>query len=157
LVCYLWLSYKFPGIFRTQALAMHIKHMVEERIEKLLNQYTRKVSNRELLKDLRQKAIIAEIKGNLVKDVLGNEKSEGSRNEATEAVDLDADSDAAGVGARYGEQLSDANESGILAMLEKLNKMDKKESRRASPIMTPGEIKFVDGKLTKRHEFSQQT
>ncbi|KAK6827803.1 RNA helicase [Apiospora arundinis] len=30
---YLWLSYRYSGVFRSQSLAFHIKHMVEEKID----------------------------------------------------------------------------------------------------------------------------
>lgn len=34
LVCYIWLSYRFAGIFGERALAIHVKEMVEERINR---------------------------------------------------------------------------------------------------------------------------
>jgi ATP-dependent RNA helicase SUPV3L1/SUV3 len=36
LTLYLWLSYRFAGVFRSQALAFHVKAMVEEKIDQCL-------------------------------------------------------------------------------------------------------------------------
>lgn len=36
LTLYLWLSYRFAGVFRSQALAFHVKAMVEEKIDECL-------------------------------------------------------------------------------------------------------------------------
>ncbi|RDL40003.1 uncharacterized protein BP5553_04343 [Venustampulla echinocandica] len=38
LTVYLWLSYRFAGIFRSQALAFHVKTLVEEKIDQCLAQ-----------------------------------------------------------------------------------------------------------------------
>ncbi|EMC91778.1 hypothetical protein BAUCODRAFT_52931, partial [Baudoinia panamericana UAMH 10762] len=40
IVGYLWLSYRFAGIFTTRALAFHVKSMVEERIEEVLGRFS---------------------------------------------------------------------------------------------------------------------
>ncbi|KAI9782871.1 MAG: RNA helicase [Peltula sp. TS41687] len=36
LVLYLWLSYRFPSVFTTRALAVHVKEVVEQRIDQML-------------------------------------------------------------------------------------------------------------------------
>lgn len=36
MVLYLWLGYRFPGMFTSKRLAFHIKHLVEERIDHIL-------------------------------------------------------------------------------------------------------------------------
>ncbi|CAG8979858.1 hypothetical protein HYALB_00002631 [Hymenoscyphus albidus] len=38
LTLYLWLSYRFPAIFRSQALAFHVKGLIEEKIDVCLSQ-----------------------------------------------------------------------------------------------------------------------
>jgi ATP-dependent RNA helicase SUPV3L1/SUV3 len=38
LTLYLWLSYRFPGVFTSQALAFHIKSIVEEKIDECLDE-----------------------------------------------------------------------------------------------------------------------
>ncbi len=39
LVCYLWLSYRFPNVFTTRALANYTKQLVENQIEKTLTEF----------------------------------------------------------------------------------------------------------------------
>jgi ATP-dependent RNA helicase SUPV3L1/SUV3 len=39
LVLYLWLSYRFPNVFTTRALANKVKHMVEDKIEATLKNF----------------------------------------------------------------------------------------------------------------------
>ena len=38
LILYLWLSYRFAGVFNTQAMAFYIKTLVEDKIQKVLSQ-----------------------------------------------------------------------------------------------------------------------
>lgn len=38
LTLYLWLSYRFPGVFRSQALAFYVKSLVEEKIDQCLGE-----------------------------------------------------------------------------------------------------------------------
>ncbi|KAK3065027.1 RNA helicase, partial [Teratosphaeriaceae sp. CCFEE 6253] len=40
IVAYLWLSYRFAGIFSTRGMAFHVKEMVEERIETVLGKFS---------------------------------------------------------------------------------------------------------------------
>jgi ATP-dependent RNA helicase SUPV3L1/SUV3 len=40
LVCYLWLSYRFPNVFTTRTLANYTKKLVEDQIEKTLNDFS---------------------------------------------------------------------------------------------------------------------
>lgn len=40
LVCYLWLSYRFPNVFTSRTLANYTKKLVEDQIEKTLTQYS---------------------------------------------------------------------------------------------------------------------
>ncbi|GAB7343217.1 hypothetical protein MBLNU457_1282t1 [Dothideomycetes sp. NU457] len=40
IIAYLWLSYRFAGIFTTRALAFHIKTLVEEKIERVLSGFS---------------------------------------------------------------------------------------------------------------------
>ncbi|KAI3400657.1 hypothetical protein diail_2369 [Diaporthe ilicicola] len=57
LTLYLWLSYRYVGIFQSQALAFHIKAMVEEKIDEYLGQldYSPE-ARRKRLRDLRKAA-----------------------------------------------------------------------------------------------------
>lgn len=40
IVCYLWLSYRFPNIFTTRPLADYTKKLVEDQIEKVLTEFS---------------------------------------------------------------------------------------------------------------------
>ena len=40
LVCYLWLSYRFPNVFTTRTLANYTKKLVEDQIEKALTEFS---------------------------------------------------------------------------------------------------------------------
>ena len=53
LILYCWLSYRFAGVFVSRAMAMHVKEMVEARINKLLNDS----SLAEKLRRLKQKRL----------------------------------------------------------------------------------------------------
>ena len=56
LTLYLWLSYRFAGVFRSQALAFHVKSLVEEKIDQCLSQVHFDAEKRRQLNYLRQKA-----------------------------------------------------------------------------------------------------
>ncbi|KAK4494894.1 hypothetical protein PRZ48_014250 [Zasmidium cellare] len=57
-VAYLWLSYRFAGIFNTRPLAFHIKSMVEERIEHVLGKFSFSETARRRLAERREKEIL---------------------------------------------------------------------------------------------------
>jgi ATP-dependent RNA helicase SUPV3L1/SUV3 len=57
LTLYLWLSYRFAGIFRSQALAFHVKGLVEEKIDQCLGEVHWDAARRKQLTRLRQKAV----------------------------------------------------------------------------------------------------
>lgn len=56
LVCYLWLSYRFPNIFVTRSLANHTKKLVEDQIEKTLTDFSFTQQAREKMVAKRAKA-----------------------------------------------------------------------------------------------------
>lgn len=59
LILYIWLAYRFPGVFTTERMAFYVKEMVEERIDKVLAE---RASNRkQKLKSLRQLAMLDEL------------------------------------------------------------------------------------------------
>ncbi|TKA82492.1 hypothetical protein B0A55_02188 [Friedmanniomyces simplex] len=59
IVSYLWLSYRFAGIFSTRALAQHIKGMVEERIEEVLGRFSFSETERRKLAERREREVRA--------------------------------------------------------------------------------------------------
>ncbi len=56
LVCYLWLSYRFPNVFTTRSLANHTKKLVEDQIEKTLNDFSFTEQARMRMKSTREQA-----------------------------------------------------------------------------------------------------
>ncbi|KAI4823021.1 P-loop containing nucleoside triphosphate hydrolase protein, partial [Aureobasidium sp. EXF-8846] len=60
IVSYLWLSYRFAGIFSTRPLAFHVKGLVEEKIEHVLHQFSFTESQRRKIKAAREKSLMAE-------------------------------------------------------------------------------------------------
>ena len=57
LILYLWLSYRFAGVFINQAMAFHVKKLVEERIDKMLAEYSSSPAIRERIKKMRDEAL----------------------------------------------------------------------------------------------------
>ncbi|KAG9194554.1 ATP-dependent RNA helicase SUPV3L1/SUV3 [Alternaria panax] len=56
LVCYLWLSYRFPNVFTTRPLANYAKKLVEDQIEKTLNDFSLIEQARVRMKSTREQA-----------------------------------------------------------------------------------------------------
>ncbi|KZF23243.1 hypothetical protein L228DRAFT_245983 [Xylona heveae TC161] len=61
LILYLWLSYRFAGVFTSRPLAFHVKEMVEERIDKSLHDYRFDPKVRKLLKRAREQSMIEKL------------------------------------------------------------------------------------------------
>ena len=59
LILYLWLSYRFAGVFGSQHLAQYTKRLVEEKINLALAALAAKMNIREKAKKARQQAILA--------------------------------------------------------------------------------------------------
>lgn len=57
LILYLWLSYRFAGVFINQAMAFHVKRLVEERIDKMLAEYSSSLPIRERIRKMREEAL----------------------------------------------------------------------------------------------------
>ncbi|KAH0290780.1 P-loop containing nucleoside triphosphate hydrolase protein, partial [Aureobasidium melanogenum] len=73
IVTYLWLSYRFAGIFSTRPLAFHVKGLVEEKIEHVLHQFSFTESKRRKIKAAREKSLMAEAQR---ESVLADEEDE---------------------------------------------------------------------------------
>ncbi|KAK5745904.1 RNA helicase [Elasticomyces elasticus] len=58
-VTYLWLSYRFAGIFTTRALAHHVKGLVEGRIEEVLGRFSFSEVQRRKMAEMRERAMMA--------------------------------------------------------------------------------------------------
>lgn len=58
LIAYLWLSYRFAGIFTSRPLAFHVKGLVEEKIERVLSGFTFTDKERKANQARREKSIM---------------------------------------------------------------------------------------------------
>ena len=57
LILYLWLSYRFAGVFINQAMAFYVKGLVEERIDKMLAEFSASPAIRARIQKMREKAM----------------------------------------------------------------------------------------------------
>lgn len=62
LVAYLWLSYRFAGIFTSRPLAFYVKGLVEEKIETVLSQFSFTESQRRKITAAREKNLLDDLK-----------------------------------------------------------------------------------------------
>jgi ATP-dependent RNA helicase SUPV3L1/SUV3 len=95
LVAYLWLSYRFAGVFRTRNLATHVKGLVEERIEyTLANMNLNDEKRRAMLlkrdKAQREQALRDAAMEQALRDTLLAENAEGGDGESI-GGDIDAE------------------------------------------------------------------
>ncbi|KAF1994805.1 P-loop containing nucleoside triphosphate hydrolase protein [Amniculicola lignicola CBS 123094] len=81
IVLYLWLSYRFPQVFTTRALATHAKQLVEDRIETTLSEFSFTELTRQKIMDKRKKAVESAIERQL-----RAAKKAGERGEEWEAT-----------------------------------------------------------------------
>jgi ATP-dependent RNA helicase SUPV3L1/SUV3 len=61
IVTYLWLSYRFAGLFTTRALAFHVKTMVEEKIEEVLDKFSFTEAQRRKIAAKREKTLLQDM------------------------------------------------------------------------------------------------
>ncbi|GAB7356661.1 hypothetical protein MBLNU459_g7377t1 [Dothideomycetes sp. NU459] len=71
LVAYLWLSYRFAGIFVTRPLAFYVKGLVEEKIETVLSQFSFAESQRKKITAAREKSMLEDLKREIMMDSRG--------------------------------------------------------------------------------------
>jgi ATP-dependent RNA helicase SUPV3L1/SUV3 len=62
LTLYLWLSYRFAGVFRSQALAFHVKGLLEERIDTCLSRVQMDPWRKKWINVLQQRAALSSMK-----------------------------------------------------------------------------------------------
>lgn len=61
IILYLWLSYRFSGIFHTRSLAFQTKTLVEDAIEKCLNKFNFTRGARNKLKEMREENLLVQL------------------------------------------------------------------------------------------------
>ena len=79
LILYIWLSYRFAGVFHNQEMAFYVKGMVEERIDKVLAQVSS--SRKHKMKTLRQLAMLEELGS-----AYGEKKDQGDAREVEQVA-----------------------------------------------------------------------
>ena len=84
LVLYLWLSYRFIGVFTSQGMAFHVKKLVEEKIDWVLSQVSQKEETRAWLKKQREQAMLLALRTQMELD---ESISQPSNSDAKHAVD----------------------------------------------------------------------
>lgn len=110
IVTYLWLSYRFAGIFNTRALAFHVKTMVEEKIEEVLSQFSFTETQRRQIAAKREKELRKHI-GNVTLDENGKPVTDADTGEDVRVADTEVHdySNIADLAARAGEHAQDAD------------------------------------------------
>lgn len=86
LVLYLWLSYRFTGVFTSQDMAFHVKRLVEEKIDRVLSQVSGKKETRERLKKFREQAMLHALRTQME---LGESEPLPTGSDATDVVDTE--------------------------------------------------------------------
>ncbi|CAN8103100.1 unnamed protein product [Discula destructiva] len=83
LVLYLWLSYRYSGIFRSQTLAFHVKEMVEERINGYLDRLNYSAEDRKTRIAIQRRAVK---KSQYKQDKVLRDEMEGPRSPTAHAA-----------------------------------------------------------------------
>ena len=76
-VLYLWLSYRFPSIFPSQSMGFYVKNLLQEKIDKVLEEQGPRSRTRKELRKKREAAVCA-----LMDD--GDEETDADRESATD-------------------------------------------------------------------------
>ena len=89
IVTYLWLSYRFAGVFGTRGLAFHVKQMVEEKIEEVLGKFSFTEVQRRKIAAKRERDVLAAMeavasRGGRDEDVIAAATAEGEDEAALE-------------------------------------------------------------------------
>ena len=61
LILYLWLSYRFAGVFKSQRMTFHVKSLVEQKIDKVLSRVTYDKGKRDLIRKQREEILLQNI------------------------------------------------------------------------------------------------
>ena len=88
IVLYLWLSFHFSGVFTTRGMANYVKGLVEDRIEVTLSKISYSDKYREKLKKKREKAMIDDLKREIMAKDIENEEWKEQETEDGNEVEL---------------------------------------------------------------------
>ncbi|KAI9667521.1 MAG: RNA helicase [Bathelium mastoideum] len=80
IILYLWLGYRFEGVFNTQRLALHVKGLVEAAIEKTLEQYAFSSQRRQQIRAQREQRLMQQLGSGLGPNSseIGHDEEQGS-------------------------------------------------------------------------------
>lgn len=115
IVAYLWLSYRFAGIFNTRSLAFRVKSLVEEKIEHVLGKFSFSEAQRRRLAERREKEIL---EGLMI----------GSEDQADESAPRSGEA-----AAESGETEADAREKKITEAMAQLSGEEETSSTNDGP------------------------
>ena len=92
IVAYLWLSYRFAGVFNTRSLAFHINGLAEAKIEEVLSKFSFTEAMRRKLAAAREKEVLMEM-GEKEKEEEVESAVVADREEADEHEDVEDEAD----------------------------------------------------------------
>jgi len=111
LTMYLWLSYRFEGVFQSQQLAFHVKSLVEEKIAAHLEQLNFAPEKDAKIREKRRRLAIQHEK--TVADVFLEHDSDGEEGEEVHLDDSESAPPEDGEGPPIGDVYMDEDESGL--------------------------------------------
>ena len=97
LILYLWLSYRFAGVFIDQAMAFYVKGLVEEKIDRALTEYSASPAIMEKIGKLEEKTLRQISKVDKIESIV--ERPEDQRQNPNPVIELEDAS-------AYGQQVS---------------------------------------------------
>ncbi|CZR63301.1 related to ATP-dependent RNA helicase SUV3, mitochondrial precursor [Phialocephala subalpina] len=127
LTLYLWLSYRFAGVFRSQALAFHVKSLAENRIDECLADVHYDAAKRRQLNFLRMKAMELEI----AEQEAQREAQDGLDSEESAQDEEAADDGSEGISAL------EAEVADVVEVNDELADLDEQEQSPASEANVP--------------------
>lgn len=127
IVLYLWLSYRFSGIFNTRALAIHVKDLVEDAIEKSLSKFSFKEEDRKKIINKRHRSLIEQLSIMYDDDYQQDENGELVKKEPAAAVEVGEQTTLDSVEEEGGVVALDAKETGAEESVGDNEKVDESE------------------------------
>ena len=82
LILYLWLSYRFAGVFINQTMAFYVKRLTEDKIDKMLAEYSASPEIRKRIQRMREEALLHVSKLNEPNTELGNSETHAQTSDA---------------------------------------------------------------------------
>jgi len=93
IIAYLWLSYRFAGVFTTRPLAFHVKSLVEEKIENVLSGFSYTELKREKIRKKKEKQDRKRMERQLLAETEGKEDDDEMDEDDEDEDEEDDDED----------------------------------------------------------------